>query len=331
MIEEPQVSMIIVVRDAIEHIENAINSITNQSYPKDKIELVFVDGMSVDGSYDLLISQKEKLLNIWYSVLLFQNNNKTLASGWNIAIKAASAEYVCRIDAHAELDKEYLKLGISTLLNESKNIAAVGGWLKNKSGDSYIEKTIARLLSSPFGIGNSPVRRPNSNIKVTDTVAYGIYKKKELKLAGLFDESMLRNQDIDLNFRLHKNGLLFITHPQMMAIYNVRNSIKKIIIKSYSDGSWVLKTPGKKTRHIIPFLFTLYLWLTIVFSLLGDHTNYFLLSPLIIYVMSCVFFSLNKLSLTSMLLIFLFPLFHISYGIGTLISFLGILIKKIAK
>jgi glycosyltransferase involved in cell wall biosynthesis len=329
MTETPLVSMIIVVRNSINHIENSLKSIISQSYNKDKVELIFVDGMSVDGSYEYLLSEKEKLKKTGYSVVLLKNKNKTLASGWNLAIKSSNADYVCRIDAHAEIDSEYVKVGISTLLNERNNkVVAVGGWLKNKSGDSYIERTIAQLLCSPFGIGNSPVRRPKLNIKVTDTVAYGIYKKKEVIASGLYDESMLRNQDIDLNYRLHKNGLLFLTHPKMKAIYNVRSSIKKIIIKSYSDGCWVLKTPGKKIRHIIPFLFIAYLLITIVITFFGDPKNYYYLAPLLIYLICCLFFSLKKLNSTSILLIFLFPAFHISYGMGTLVSLLKTITKN---
>jgi glycosyltransferase involved in cell wall biosynthesis len=55
MMQMPLISMIIVVRNAIDYIENSVQSICNQSYPSNKIELIFVDGMSDDGSYEFLL------------------------------------------------------------------------------------------------------------------------------------------------------------------------------------------------------------------------------------------------------------------------------------
>jgi glycosyltransferase involved in cell wall biosynthesis len=249
---------------------------------------------------------------------VLKNIKKTLASGWNIAIQKAKGDYICRIDAHSEISNNYIKDGVATLMSKkNKRVVAIGGWLKNNSNNGLTEKSIARLLSSPFGIGNSPVRRPKSNIRVTDTVAYGIYKKKEVINSGLYDEAMLRNQDIDLNYRLHQQGYYFLTHPDMVALYNVRSSVKKILLKAFNDGEWVLKTPGKKIRHIVPFAFTLYLFFLPASIFLSSLYSYIFLFPLFIYLFCCLYYSFQKISLSSILLIFLFPLFHISYGIGT--------------
>jgi GT2 family glycosyltransferase len=210
------------------------------------------------------------------------------------------------------------------LSEDYRKVVAIGGWLKNTSNDGLVEKTIARLLSSPFGIGNSPVRRPELNIRVTDTVAYGIYNREEVLKVGLYDESMLRNQDIDLNYRLHKKGFIFLTHPKMIALYNVRSSIKKLLIKAFNDGAWIFRTPGKKIRHIVPFVFTLYVFSLSASIFFSDIKFYFFITPLFLYLLCNFYFSFKKTSNTSLLLSVLFPLFHLSYGLGTVNSLLNL-------
>ena len=61
------------------------------------------------------------------------NPKRILASGWNIAIKAARYPYVCRIDAHSTIPTNYIKKTLAHLKNLEKNIAGIGGVLINKS------------------------------------------------------------------------------------------------------------------------------------------------------------------------------------------------------
>lgn len=324
----PQVSIIIVVRNGINYIDQAIKSVQNQTYPRDKIELIIVDGMSSDGSLEFSHEKAEELCNLGTYTRVFENPKKSLASGWNIAINASNADYICRIDVHSELASNYIHSGILSLLNEAEHnskIVAVGGWLQNVSGDGFSERAIVSLLRSPFGVGNSPVRRPEVRLRVTDTVAYGIYNKNAVIHAGLYDEKMLRNQDIDLNYRLNKLGFIFLTHPDMRAIYNVRNSIYKLLIKSYSDGAWVLKTPGKKVRHVIPFAFFIYVILLIPFYVIYGVSFPVVYFPLILYLVFCLWFGFQNINRFSALLTLLFPLLHLSYGLGTFVSLFSIL------
>jgi glycosyltransferase involved in cell wall biosynthesis len=329
MTNMPFVSMIIVVKNGINYIENSVNSIINQSYPKNKIELIIVDGMSDDGSYEYSLKKMSDLNNLGHTVSCFRNPKKTLASGWNIAIENSKGEYVCRIDVHSELTVNYIQYGIKALLLENNDkVVAIGGWLQNNSGKGFVEKAIVDLLGSSFGVGNSPVRRPGVNIRKTDTVAYGIYKKNEVIISGLYDESMFRNQDIDLNYRLNYRDLIFLTHPEMKAVYYVRSTIIKLLIKSYNDGAWVLKTPGKKIRHVIPFTFVIYLIFLIINIFIVGLYIQILYLPLFIYSLCCFYFGLKKINKYSVLLITLFPLLHLSYGIGTLFSLFSLFPSK---
>ena len=84
----------------------------------------------------------------------------------------------------------------------------VGGVVINvPHNNSIFSKGIALALSSPFGVGNSKFRTGvKEDKKYVDTVPFGAFNKEIFDKIGLFNESMFRNEDVDLNLRIRKSG-----------------------------------------------------------------------------------------------------------------------------
>ena len=138
--------------------------------------------------------------------------------------------------------------------------------------------------------------------------------------AGQLDETMVRNQDIDLHKRIISNGFKLLTSPKLKAIYKTRSTLKHFSIQAFQNGFWVIYGNGGHVRHLAPlgFLITLFLasWMNmnilvglILLYLIIVMGAYIVISKLrsIIPILSCA-------TLTFIL--------HMSYGIG---SFIGIL------
>ena len=194
MLKNPAVSLLIVVRDEKEYIEKSLNSLLSQTYPKNLTEILLIDGMSTDGTREWLQDKVEELKNKRVNIKLFDNPGKILATGWNIGIRNASGDIVCRIDAHSEICSDYVEKGVKTLLEmKNEKVICVGGILEH-IGDGIRGEAIANLLSSSFAVGNSPFRtdsnfRPKfSSPKFTDTAVYGLYWEKVFEEIGYFDE-----------------------------------------------------------------------------------------------------------------------------------------------
>ena len=74
---QPFVTVIMPVRNEVKFIENSINAILDQSYFKNKIEIIIADGISNDGTYEILLDYENNHDNIF----VIQNKEKILLRG----------------------------------------------------------------------------------------------------------------------------------------------------------------------------------------------------------------------------------------------------------
>lgn len=324
----PFVTAIIVVRDEEQYIRNAVMSFLQQQYPSDRMELLIIDG----NSQDRTVLFAKQTVAAWESqghymrVRYFENPKKNLAAGWNLGIQAAQGEYVVRIDAHAQADENLIPRCIEILQTHS-DVACAGGRIAAQPMTDH-GKVISYVMSSPFGVGNSKFRYATESGYV-DTVAYGVYRKSIFERAGLFNEEFQRNQDNDMHGRIKACGGKFFLDASIVSLYHPRESVKGMMKQGRGNGRWVIigwrkseRREGLSPRHLIPCAFVL----ANLFLLLGGiFFRLFwwgLLAMYVIYFVVSIFFGLQKTRRVDELLRWCAYcwLFHISYGIGSLIQ-----------
>lgn len=319
MTELPYVSALIVMRNERHYIKPSLMSFVNQTYPKDRYEIIVVDGCSDDGTVDIVNGIIREFSTDSFHIRLVDNPKRILASGWNIGIKAAKGEYVTRIDAHAEAAPDFIEKSVNTML--SVNAACVGGKLDSipVEGDDLL---VSKVLSSSFGVGNSSFR-VSDTAGYADTAVYGLYKKSVFEEAGYFDEKMVRNQDIDLHSRIKKAGYKFYFNPEIHSVYHTRSSVKKMVKQAYGNGKWnmVLVKKGSSAlslRHLVPFFFVTYLALSIVGGFFYWPIWALCGCVLVLYVILGFLAGVKKVSSFKerLKMPFLFFLLHSSYGVG---------------
>lgn len=329
MNEFPFVSFIIVTRNEEKYIIDCIKSVVSQTYPKDKYELIIVDGMSTDKTRKLLEEEKNKISLLYplFSVSIYDNEKLILSSGWNIGIKNAKGDYVVRIDAHAKAREDFLKKSVETML--SHDAVCVGGKLITMSLDGD-NKVVSKVLSSPFGVGNSSFR-VSCKAGYVDTVVYGLYDKKIFNEVGLFDEGFVRNQDMELHSRIKKCGCRFYFNPEIVSEYYSRNTIKKMLRQGFLNGKWnmaLLKknSKGPSLRHLVPFAFVLFILLSIAFGFLFRPIWFICVGVLVLHLLLGLIFAVKKTRriVEIIQMPFLFLSLHLLYGLG---FFAGIFIK----
>lgn len=322
MMQFPFVSALLVTRNEQSYIEKALLSLINQTYPKDSYEIIVIDGESSDDTLKIVNNLIGQYKTKNFDIRIINNPKRILSSGWNLGIRNAKGDYVVRIDAHGEAAADFIEKNVETMLSVN-DAACVGGRLMTKSldGDNDI---ISKVLSSPFGVGNSSFRvsdRPG----YTDTAVYGLYKKEIFETVGFFNEKFVRNQDIELHSRIRAAGERFYFNPEISCIYYSRNTVKKMAKQAFGNGKWNMvllkhQNSALSLRHLVPFAFVLYL---IIFTALGFFSKIFWFleaGVLLIHVMLGLMAACKKTRRLSEIvkMPFLFLILHLSYGVGYL-------------
>lgn len=318
------VSVIVPVRNEEKYIDKCIQSILKQDYSLNGLEVIFVDGLSKDRTKEIV----KKYIQEYPSIIkLLENPHKTVPYAMNIGIENSIGKYIVRLDAHSDYTYDYISKCIRTL--EETGADNVGGLAITK-GQGFLGEAFSRVLSSKFGVGNSGFRT-NASSGYVDTVPFGAFKKSAFLKYGLYDERLTRNQDYELNFRIRNNGGKIFLNSNIKLTYYCRNTLSGILKQSYDNGKWNVVTsrlcPGSMSlRHFIPLFFLLSIIILPILAFFVPNFGWLLVADLALYFLLDLVFSLKISSsvIQILILVILFPMFHISYGLGSLT---GLIIK----
>lgn len=315
------VSVVMPVYNEEKYIEACICSLLEQDFPKDEMEWLFVDGMSNDNTVAIIKQYQKKYPDL---IRVLDNPKKIVPCAMNIGIKNAQGKYIIRLDAHAEYERNYFSKCVYYL--DTVDAENVGGVAETKAR-TPMGKIIAKMLSSKFGVGNSQFRT-NGKSGYVDTVPFGAFKREVFTKYGGYDERLVRNQDNEMNYRIRKNGGKIYLADDIRLSYYCRDSVKSINKMGRLNGMWNVITmklcPGAMgIRHFIPLAFVLSIIGLLGLGFLYKLFWFVLCAEMLIYLALDCLFSSKSASNTKefFTLLYLFPLFHINYGIG---SFLGL-------
>ena len=102
--ELPVVSVIAPCRNEAAFIEKAVATILENDYPSQLIEVLVVDGMSTDGTREIV----QRIAEQDSRVRLLNNERKIVPSAMNIGIRASRGEYIVRVDCHSTFAPDYI-------------------------------------------------------------------------------------------------------------------------------------------------------------------------------------------------------------------------------
>lgn len=323
------VSVITPCRNESAYINLLLDNITSQTYPANLIEVLIADGMSDDGTRDILQLWQNKQTNLQ----IIDNPKLIVSTGLNQALKQASGEIIVRMDVHTHYAKNYIEECVKTLVDH--DVDNVGGpW--RAACDNYLQCAIAAAFQSPFAVGGARSHKLDYNGPV-DTVYLGCWYREKLIELGGFDEELVRNQDDELNFRIIESGGKVYQSSSIKSWYYPRSSLFKLFTQYAQYGYWkthVVKKYGKPAslRHMIPAIFLIAL-LTATISFAATGSSLPLLAILVPYLSLDLLFSLrasihkSKLRLLPVLPI-IFPIFHLGYGYGFLRGLADFILRR---
>ncbi len=313
------VSFVMPVRNEAGYIEGAIGSIRRAAelVPDLELEILVVDGLSDDETRTIV----NRLIETDNRIRLLDNPQRTVPHAMNLGIKAAKGEIIIRLDGHAEIEPEFIANAL-TELRAHPECACVGGPIDNVN-QGQASQAISDAMASAFGVGNARFRTGGHDGYV-DTLAFGAYRKSDLLAVGLYDETLVRNEDDDLSFRLIKAGRKIWFSNRIRSRYYVRSELGKLYRQYFQYGYWKVYVNRKhctvtSLRQLAPPLLVAALALLAALAVPWPPARWLLALVAGAYTMSaCVFASRTRpTSLRHLLLVIgAFATLHVAYGLG---------------
>lgn len=319
MPEEPRpfVSVVLPVRNEGRRLARCLEAVLAQEYPRDRVEVLVVDGLSADGTRLLA----EEYARRDARVRVLENPAKVTPAALNIGVHEARGDIVVRVDGHTLLEPDYLTRCVEVL---ERTGAACAGGLMRATGEGYWGKVVTLVHGSRFGLGGGRFHLSQREEEV-DTVYLGAYRREVFQKVGLFNERLVRNQDIEFNGRLRAAGGRIVLSPAIQSWYYVRDSLGAFLGQNFRNGVWNVavlhETPwALSLRHMVPFLFVsilglalaLSVWVPLARAVLGGISLLYGLLAGGAAIASAVRGGVRCLPG----LVITFPALHLAYGLG---------------
>jgi succinoglycan biosynthesis protein ExoA len=318
------VSYVMPVLNEVEHIEAAIDSLTNQDYDG-PFEVVLALGPSVDGTNDVVASMAAADSRI----RRVDNELGSTPGGLNAAIRASVYDIVIRVDAHSVLPPDYARVAVETL--DRSGADNVGGVMK-AVGVTPFEKAVAHAYGAPEGLGGTP-HHVGGTEGPAETAYLGVFKRDRLFAVGLFDEGIKRGQDWELNKRLREAGGVVWFTPALEVVYRPRSSLAKLIRQFVATGIWrgeLARRFGAANglRYFVPPLAVLGFVVGLVLGVVGLALHSWLAVVLIVPALYLLFVIAASVRVaregvrTGLWYLVVLPCIHFGWGSGFILGFL---------
>lgn len=238
----PSVSVVVPVRDGAATLEKSLAAIGGQTY-RGPMDVAVALAPSTDGTARIL---EEADLGLDLKVV--ENPTGSTAAGLNLAIAATRGRIVARVDAHAVIGPDHIQRAVAAL---ARTGAANVGGVQRPVGDRGLAAAIAAALASPFGAGPARYRTGRSE-GPADTVYLGVFDRAALEQVGGFDETLARNQDYELNWRLRDRGFAVWLDPALVVDYIPRSTYRDLARQYFEYGVWKRVMLWRNPRSLRP-------------------------------------------------------------------------------
>jgi glycosyltransferase involved in cell wall biosynthesis len=192
------------VKNAEATIKDALESVLNQDFPQESMELLVVDGCSQDKTL-LIVRDKLKNANIKSKIL---NENHGLGHARQMVVDNARGEYIVWVDGDMILAMDYISKQLE-FMEQHPNVGIAGGEFGEFSGRTLcaaLENLVYVSVSSMQTRKKKIFSRQGEQHRFIGTEG-SIYRVKAVRQVDGFDTNMKgAGEDVDVAFRINRAG-----------------------------------------------------------------------------------------------------------------------------
>ncbi len=223
------VTYVMPVLNERDYLRRAVETVLAQD-AEGPAELILALAPSTDGTTELardLAAGDDR-------IVLVDNPDADIPVGLNRAIAAGRYPTIVRVDAHSELQPDYTRRALATL--DDVRAANVGGVMR-ADGRSPFQRAVARAYNSPIGLGGGAYHG-GTQAGEAESAYLGVMRRAVLDEVGLFDETIRRGEDWELNLRIRRAGYRVWFDPTLSVTYWPRESWSRLVRQFSATGRW---------------------------------------------------------------------------------------------
>jgi putative glycosyltransferase (exosortase G-associated) len=200
----PRVTVLIPVYNSQEILAACIDSIRNQSYPNELIEILAIDNGSKDDSFKVFCEQQQSQFKgaiHWLSTL---HQGKPWAL--NVGIHYAHGDYIINLDSDVVIHEDAIVNMVAAFENDPELIAATGAVeIRPEASDGGFMRLVHECEFQEYYFGFNVGRRFESQAKSLFTLAgaFSGFRREVLLNTHLYDTSTV-GEDTFMTFELQE-------------------------------------------------------------------------------------------------------------------------------
>ncbi|MGE0447307.1 MAG: glycosyltransferase family 2 protein [Vicinamibacterales bacterium] len=250
------VTILLPCRDEKAYIQACLASIRQWELAGWDLEVLVLDGMSTDGTRDLVA----EAARLDPRIRLVDNVRRDKPSALNLGVGLARGRYVMRLDAHATYPADYLARCLEVA--EATGADNVGGVLDARVHDTSWQAAVVQALTTHrFGVGGSAFRTDAAAPRPVDTVPFGFFPATTFLRFGGFDERLIHSQDYEFNRRITRGGGQIWLDPRIRVSYFNQHRLwpfyRKVLFRDgpWNPWMWYVAPYAFRWRHAVPLVF----------------------------------------------------------------------------
>lgn len=203
-------------------IEGAIDSVLDQDFPHNSVELIFVDDGSEDNTLFIIESYTQR---IDMKTSVFHHKWRGLGATRNVVVKNAKGKYIIWVDCDMRLSREFIRKQVE-FMDERPDVGigkgeygitdktSIVAYLENIEATVELLNSKRESLSKPLGTGGS------------------IYRVEAIRKVGGFDESITGvGEDMEVEHKIREAGWVLQTTPAVF--FEMRRENWQALWKEY--------------------------------------------------------------------------------------------------
>ena len=242
-------SIIIPVRNEERYIADTLNMLANQDYPKDRFELLVVDGRSTDNTQHAV----EKIMSEHQDVTirLLDNPGYLSSRARNIGVREAKGKLIGVIDGHVYIPNDRLFRNMERLKEENNALCLSRPAPLDVPGlEDGTAFWIAVARKSWLGHSQSSYIYSDFEGFVDPMSSGFAYDRSVFKKVGYFDETFDAAEDVEFHFRLKQTGIMAYTAPDLLIYSYPRESLSSLFHQQVRYGTGRARLAKKHTKGL---------------------------------------------------------------------------------